>query len=135
MDPAQTHMGGEEKLSDAGEVSGWSCREGELRLAAALVKELVAGVVVGHDMGEVNAAAVEEERKGSWKQRMQLLAGADENVILYDKVQAKRRNNIWTRVCDFRKWKQDGYSSKRALAPMIYSEIERYSSNRTCTLI
>lgn len=44
---------------------------------------------------------------GSWKQRMQLLAGEGENVILYDKVQAKRRNNIWTRVCDFRKWKQD----------------------------
>ncbi|KAJ6945866.1 hypothetical protein NC651_000822 [Populus alba x Populus x berolinensis] len=81
-------------------------------------------------MGEVNATTVEEERKGSWKRRMQLLAGAGENVILYDKVQAKRRNNIWTRVCDFRKWKQDGYSSKRALAPMIYSEIERKVGQR-----
>jgi hypothetical protein len=37
-------QGGEEKLPDAGEVAGWSCREGDVRLVAALVKELAAGV-------------------------------------------------------------------------------------------
>jgi hypothetical protein len=37
-------QGGEEKLPDAGEVAGWSCWEGDVRLVAALVKELAAGV-------------------------------------------------------------------------------------------
>jgi hypothetical protein len=34
--------GGEEKLPDAGEVADWSYREGDVRLVAALVKELAA---------------------------------------------------------------------------------------------